>query len=46
MIVAIIGKGSTGTYAVRLQKNFKKSVIVVEKAGVLGDHINAYSEAL
>jgi heterodisulfide reductase subunit A-like polyferredoxin len=41
--VAIIGGGVTGTYAaVRLRKDFKKSVVVVECEDHLGGHTNTY----
>jgi hypothetical protein len=41
--VCIVGGGSTGTYsAVRLSQDLGKSVVVVEKEGVLGGHTNTY----
>src|SRR5277367_5498694 len=41
--VCIIGGGATGTYAaVRLQEDYGKSVIVVEKTGRLGGHTETY----
>ncbi|KAE9372618.1 FAD/NAD(P)-binding domain-containing protein [Stipitochalara longipes BDJ] len=41
--VCIVGGGSTGTYsAVRLSQDLGKSVIVIEKADVLGGHTNTF----
>jgi NADPH-dependent glutamate synthase beta subunit-like oxidoreductase len=38
--VAIIGGGASGSYAaVRLREDYKKSIVVVEKAGRLVCHI-------
>lgn len=44
-IVAIIGGGSTGTYAaVRLREDFNKTVLVIEQSSVLGGRVNTYSK--
>ncbi|KAH6671152.1 putative FAD dependent oxidoreductase [Halenospora varia] len=43
--VCIIGGGATGTYAaVRLSQDMGKSVIVVEKTGRLGGHVDTYTD--
>ncbi|KAF5645818.1 amine oxidase [Fusarium tjaetaba] len=41
--VAIVGGGATGAYAaVRLREDYKKKVVVIEKANRLGGHVHAY----
>ncbi|KAG5818459.1 hypothetical protein H9Q74_010062 [Fusarium xylarioides] len=41
--VAIVGCGATGAYAaVRLREDYKKKVVVIEKANRLGGHVHAY----
>jgi predicted NAD/FAD-binding protein len=40
--VAVIGGGSTGTYAAVNLQNLGKSIILVEKENVLGGHTNTY----
>ena len=42
--VAIIGGGSAGTYAAIRLKDMSKSVVVIEKDGILGGHTDTYSE--
>ncbi|KAH6847792.1 hypothetical protein B0I37DRAFT_151553 [Chaetomium sp. MPI-CAGE-AT-0009] len=43
--VAIIGGGASGAYAaIRLKEDFKKSVVVVEKAGRMGGHVSTYDD--
>ncbi|CEJ57939.1 hypothetical protein PMG11_06614 [Penicillium brasilianum] len=41
--VAVVGGGASGTYAaMRLQQDFNKSVVVVEKEQTLGGHTHTY----
>lgn len=40
--VAVIGGGSSGTYGAIALKDIGKSIILVEKEGVLGGHANTY----
>ncbi|QUC17487.1 uncharacterized protein UV8b_01728 [Ustilaginoidea virens] len=41
--VAIVGGGAAGCHAaVRLREDFKKSILVIEKAARLGGHVHAY----
>ncbi|KAL2127273.1 hypothetical protein VTI74DRAFT_10994 [Chaetomium olivicolor] len=43
--VAIVGGGASGSYAaIRLKEDFKKSIVLVEKADHLGGHISAYDD--
>ncbi|EAQ83676.1 hypothetical protein CHGG_10080 [Chaetomium globosum CBS 148.51] len=43
--VAIIGGGASGAYAaIRLKEDFKKSIVLVEKAGRLGGHVSTYDD--
>jgi hypothetical protein len=42
--VAVIGGGSSGTYAALSLKDAGKSVIVVEKKGRMGGHANTYTD--
>ncbi|KAF7717778.1 Uncharacterized protein PECH_007375 [Penicillium ucsense] len=45
--VAIIGGGATGTYAaIRLQEDFNKSVVVIEKERALGGHTHTYHDPI
>ena len=40
--VAVIGGGSTGTYAAVNLQDLGKTVVVVEKEAILGGHTNTY----
>ena len=42
--VAVIGGGSTGTYAAVNLQNLGKSIALVEKENVLGGHTNTYRD--
>lgn len=43
--IAIVGGGATGTYAaIRLQQDFNKSVVVVERETKLGGHTHTYHD--
>jgi phytoene dehydrogenase-like protein len=42
--VAVIGGGSSGTYAAINLRKMGKSVVVVEKEDVLGGHTNTYTD--
>lgn len=43
--IAIVGGGATGTYAaIRLQQDFNKSVVVVERENTLGGHTHTYHD--
>ncbi|KAK4236379.1 beta-cyclopiazonate dehydrogenase [Achaetomium macrosporum] len=43
--VAIIGGGASGSYAaVRIRDDYKKSIVLVEKAGRLGGHVSTYDD--
>jgi hypothetical protein len=42
--VAVIGGGSTGTYAAVNLQNLGKSIVLVEKENVLGGHTNTYRD--
>jgi hypothetical protein len=43
--IAIVGGGATGTYAaIRLQQDFNKSVVVVERENKLGGHTHTYHD--
>ncbi|KAM0804918.1 hypothetical protein BDR22DRAFT_473633 [Usnea florida] len=41
--VAVIGGGSSGTYAAIKLKDMGKSVVIVERASLLGGHTNTYT---
>ncbi|KAK3358784.1 hypothetical protein B0T25DRAFT_531155 [Lasiosphaeria hispida] len=43
--VAIIGGGASGAYAaVRLKEDFNKSVVLIEKRGLLGGHVSTFDD--
>lgn len=45
--IAIVGGGASGTYAaIRLQQDFNKSVVVVEREEILGGHTHTYHDPI
>ncbi|KAK4156002.1 hypothetical protein C8A00DRAFT_13035 [Chaetomidium leptoderma] len=43
--VVVIGGGASGAYAaIRLKEDFKKSIVLVEKADHLGGHVSTYDD--
>lgn len=42
--VAVIGGGATGTYGAVKLRDAGKSVVLVEKEGLLGGHVNSYTD--
>lgn len=45
--IAIVGGGATGTYAaIRLQDDFNKSIVVVEREKTLGGHTHTYRDPI
>lgn len=45
--IAIVGGGATGTYAaIRLQEDFNKSIVVVEREKTLGGHTYTYRDPI
>lgn len=42
--VAVIGGGSTGTYAAVNLQNLGKSTVLVERENILGGHTNTYTD--